>query len=218
MQIFIKAPLDTDIKTLDDKYFDAFFAAEFPTVFDNNGNPAPKLHGMNFDNTDFVLKYSKNKRGHFVNYYLPEKETFTDYTKTVRVNYRPTGIKSEKLVKQIIQSKQGADGFKILTDKYENETYIFSYIIDTADLNKKQMFTSYHIFKIMPYKRGVKTIEFITLIPKNKTTEKKITNLETQYNEILMTCEIPLPVKDIFGSMPNDFEDPYYEIYKGIQK
>ena len=216
-QIIINVPLGTDIKTLDDKYFDAFFDAKFPPVFDEAGHSMPKLYSVKFDNTNFILKYSMTERGDFSNYYLPKKETFTDYKKMLRVNYRTDRIKPKKLVKQIINSKQGGEGFKVLTNKNENGVYIFSYVMDVAALSKEQMFTSYSIFKFEPYKRGLKSLEFKTYIPKNEKTEKKIELLEAKYNEILTTYEIPLPVGDIFGSLPYWTEEPYYEIYHGIK-
>jgi len=217
-QIYMNVPHNADIKELDKKYFAAFSEMKFPQIFDEDGNKLPPIYNINFNDKKFFLKQSDTDGKNFYNTYFTKKENLGKYKQRINVNYRTDRINSDKIVKDIIKSNQYADGFKVITNEKENKIHFFSYIIDINDFSTKKTYVSYNILKLMPYKRGIKGIQYVKFLSKDKNRETTITQIEKTYREYIKNYEIPAPVDQKLGRPLHWTENPYHTLTRGLHK
>lgn len=216
-QIYINIPdAKTDIKKLDDKYFQNFYKAKFPPVVDETGKVLPHKYTMKFNDTTFTLKYAITEKGEGANYYLAGKENFTNYKKIIRINYRTDRINPNKMVDEIKDSVKQCEGFRIIRDeKFENGR-ILSYTQNLYDLKNKKVYTALLMYKILPYKSGIKSMEYSVNLLGENISEQIVKETEIPSVQALQAFEIPELIPENFGRLPDFSENSYQHLIKGI--
>lgn len=208
-QIVIHLPGNSpDLAYLDLKYFPAFYKTKFPQVVDENGNILPRKYTLRFDNSPFILKYSVGMDDVGINVYLVENEKYEDYTKLLRVKYSPrskmTPAREAETIKTI---EKGYSGFWFIAQEKIPNGVILSLVTNLTDLRgggKKVYYKELRIFKILPYKKGFKSLEYYTLFPDNQQSEQKIRTAEKRLREYIKKCKMPDLIPVNYGFMPID--------------
>ena len=134
------APDKADIKALDQKYFQSFYKAKFPSVFDENGEILPPIYPLSIGEDKFVLKYSATDNQDVSNYYLPRRQNFYNYKSIVRINTRSDINSPDKIAKMIIENKKPVKGFKLIADESSGKDRILSY--SNNEIQIKDMITT----------------------------------------------------------------------------
>ncbi len=200
-----------DIKKLDEKYFNAFYKTKFPRVQDENGEMLPHLYPLNFNGDKFVLKYSLCDKDDATNYYLTRKQNFYNYKSIVRINTRSDINSPEKLANIIIDNQKAVKGFKLISNETYGKDKIISYINNEINIKRKKTFVVYSIFKIVPAKKGVISIEYSIRIPDDEKASLTVSSTEQKYRAFLKTYEIPELIKVPMGMLPALQDNDYME-------
>lgn len=205
------APDKADIKALDQKYFQSFYKAKFPRVFDENGEILPPIYPLSIGEDKFVLKYSATDNQDVSNYYLPRRQNFYNYKSIVRINTRSDINSPDKIAKMIIENKKPVKGFKLIADESSGKDRILSYSNNEIQIKKNKTYISYSIFKITPAKKGVISFEYSIRIPEDEKSSQIIADTEKKYRELLKTYEMPELIKENMGMLPAPLENDYME-------
>lgn len=205
------------IKTLDLKYFKSFFNKNADIFYGQKGVTYPSTYPLKYNGKTFYLKYSSNYGGDYTNRYLKKNDKFMKHNECIRINYLRTKMKPEDMVEQIIKVKGHTKGFKQNQNEKYGDSQIFSYFNNVVDLTRNKKYVNYSVFKIEPDKRGLRTIEYYTFIPKTENMQNVMAETEKKNREYIKTYKIPELVKEVLGSIPDWKEYPYQEIEVGVR-